>query len=335
MGQKFVLAQLDPFDPKCFGAKIPDSATVPSLTVFDVENLPLSLGVSIANSRCWALLPEYTSAVIASTEGAGGWTWPAAFAGTANRAKRTSYIANYELDRPVAHAVRISSPVAPTAATGFVHIAIAFDSTLNTTTWPWATSTAGMSGYQFYKRVTLASLTQSPLTLINKFTDETAFRYSSSNVGVTAGGFNSGNNEFQVLRSWGALLIAVEGVNQLSSIDIEHLLMTEAIPDPAGVLSGSTAAQAQPSLLAGAGHMSANTDFAHTEAQQDSYVQQGLNAAAQGMQAAGNEIVQEYILPIARQVGRGVASAALGYARSRLQARGIGGVNNNPYRLEA
>lgn len=326
--QKFILAQLDPFDPRCFGAKIPDSSTIPSLSVVDVENNALTL-TTATNSKAWAFLPQYTTAIVSSTEGAGSWTWAAAFGGRADRAKRASYIAAYELDRPVAHAIRISSPVAPTAATGFVHIAVGFESTLNTTTWEWPTTTGGLSGYQFYKRVTLASLTQSPLTLINKFVDETAFRYASANSGVSAAGFSSTQNEFHIWRSWGAIIIAVEGVNSTSPIDIEHLLLTESVPNASGVISGSTAAPFQPSILAGAGHASANTDFAHTEMQQDGYINQGLAAVAEGMQAAGNQAFQSFVLPLAQQVGYQGVAAAVNYGL------GIGGVNNNPNRLMA
>ena len=35
-----------------------------------------------------------------------------------------------------------------------------------------------MRDLPFYRKVTLASLTQSPLTVVNKFLDQTAFRYT-------------------------------------------------------------------------------------------------------------------------------------------------------------
>jgi len=326
--QKFVLATLDPFDPRSLGAKVPDASTMPSLSVVDVENQGLTLGV-ITNQRCFAFLPQYTTAYINSTEGAAGWTWPAAFAGTADRSKRAAYIGAYELDRPIAHAVRLSSPVAPTAATGFVHIAVAFESMLGLTTWPWPSTTSALSGYAFYKRVTLASLTQSPLTIVNKYCDETAFRYQSANTGVAASGFPATNNEFHVNRSWGAILIAIEGSSSLAPLEVEHLLMTEAIPQSSSVLTGTTAAPFQPSVLAGAGHATANTDFAHTESQQDTYVNQGIAAVAEGMQAAGNEAFNGFVVPLLQNVGYGTVAAAVNYGL------GIGGVNNNPNRLAA
>lgn len=110
-GEKFLLAQIDPFSPECFGAKIPDSNTVPSVAIHDVENFSLTLTVP-TNQRMFAFNPTYTSSVVESVEGAAGWAWVAAFGGTVNRQKRGSYIAAMELGRPCAHALRISSPVA-------------------------------------------------------------------------------------------------------------------------------------------------------------------------------------------------------------------------------
>lgn len=332
-GQKFILAQADPFDPKCLGAKIPDTSTVPSTPVADVENVSLPLVVA-TNQRCWALLPSYNTSIVSSTEGAAGWTWGAAFAGGATRTKRVAYVGAYELDRPVAHSVRISSAVAPTAATGFVHVAISFESNYQESTWTWPTTTAGMTGCQFYKRVTLASLTQSPLTIINKFTDETAFRYSSAN-SPSGSGTNAGDtNTFQVIggRSWGALLIAVEGVGSLAPLNVEHLLLSEAIPRFDSIVMGTNAAPSQPAILAGAGNMGANTDFVHTEMEQQSYIAQALESAAEGAARAGDEAAIRFLIPAANQVGYTAmgAVAAMGAA-----ALGIGGVNNIPYRLGA
>lgn len=332
-GQKFILAQADPFDTKCFGAKIPDSSTLPSVPLVDTEVQALTLTVA-TNTNCVAFLPAYTVAGVIATEGAAAWVWPAAFAGSFNRGKRVNYIASYELDRPVAHAVRISSSVAPTAATGFVHVAIDFQSNLNETTWTWPTSPAGMSSCAFYKRVTLASLTQSPLTIINKFTDETAFRYQSANSSATVAQQTGTANSFQILggHSWGALLVAFEGTGSLSPVNVEHLLMTEAIPSTGSIITGTTAAPSQPALLAGAGGMSANSDFAHTEDQQDSYIRDALQAAAQGAAAAGDVVMSEAILPMARRAGYAAVMTAATLGGQAI-GRGIAGVNSDPSRL--
>jgi len=332
--QKFILAQADPFDTKCFGAKIPDSSTLPSVSLVDTETQALTL-VTTSNAKCYAFLPQYTVAGVEATElNPVQWSWPAAFAGSFNRGKRTNYVASYELDRPVAHAVRISSSVAPTTATGFVHVAIDFQSNLGETTWSWPTTPSAMSGCQFYRRVTLASLTQSPLTIINKFTDETAWRYQSANSAATVAQLTGTANSFQIMgsRSWGALLVAFEGTGSTNPLNVEHILLTESIPTTGSIITGTTAAPSQPSILAGAGHMSATADFAHTEDQQPSYINQALNAAAAGVAAAGDVVMSEALLPMAQQAGYAAAMTA---ATLGVQAigRGISGVNADPNRL--
>lgn len=259
-GERFVIATVNPFEPAALGAKIPDSNTVPSVAIDDLEILPLTL-TTATNTKCYAFRPGYTSAVVESAEAAGGWTWPVAFAGATNRAKRSGYASNYELDRPVAHGVKIASPVAPTAATGWVHIALAYESFTGITSWPWPLTTAGLSGYQWYKRVTLASLTQQPLTIVNKFVDETAFRYLDA---ATADIGNGNALEFSVPKSWGTILIAFEGVGSLNPITVEHQLLTESIPKNSASVSGSPAAPPDARLNETAANISASNDFTTT-----------------------------------------------------------------------
>jgi len=325
-GEKFLFAQIDPFSPECWGAKIPDSNTVPSVASQDVENVSLAL-TTATNMRAWAFNPSYVTGQITSNEAAAQWVWPLAFAGGSNRSKYTSYSAQFELNRPTAHAVRISSPVAPLNATGFVHIAIAYESYYGATTWSWPTTPGGLSGYQYYKRVTLASLTQSPLTIVNKYVDDTAFRYLSTD----ASDIKQGQDlEFSVPHSWGTILIAVEGVGSTSPLSIEHLLLTEAIPKSTSTVSGSTAASFSPEIVQATSNMSAHTDFTHSETNQNEYMTNALNQVRAGAGAAGQELFDNVVLPVAYGIGQSaVHSAAAGF-QSML---GISGVNSNPNRL--
>jgi len=186
-GAKFVLAQLDPFDSaSCNGAKIPDSNTMPSVANSDCDIVNLSTTAVSTDLSGIAFRPGYTHGTVNATGGA-ALNWGAAFATNAlNRSKRAAYTAVIELTRPVAHAIRISSPLAPTSATGFVHLGLATEGIGGETTWTWPTTLAQMSGLQYYKRVTVASLTQSPITVINKWLDDTGFRYSMPNLAVDA-----------------------------------------------------------------------------------------------------------------------------------------------------
>jgi len=330
-GQKFLLAQGDPFEPRALGCKIPDSSTQPSVPIACQE---LSGGpvvtVPATDVSAIAYLPGLSNSILQATSGGGSWTWPVLFTGS-NWNKRTDVVAAVEAARPVAHGLRISSNTAPTSATGYVHLALAIETINNgVTTWPYATSIAQMSGYSWYKRVTLASLTQTPLTIINKYVDETAFRYLGIDGPVAALGANA--NTFHIPLSWGALLIAVEGVPSTQPVQVEMMLHLECIPKNVGVLSGSSAAPSSPGLLASAASVSSKTDFAHTEDQQDSYMAQVAHNALAGAADAGNAFNQNVILPIVRRAGNAAVNAALSAAIAGVG--GIVGVNSNPRRLQ-
>lgn len=331
-GDRFLLAQIDPFDTRSYGAKIPDSATVPSVALGNIQlyNPTLTTGT---NARAWAFLPTYTSGIIPSTEtGATSWGWTASFGGSVNWDKRTDFSNTFELCRPTGHAVRISSAVAPTSAVGFVHIAVATEAFNGTSTWPFATDFGKMADYPFYRRVTLASLTQSPLTIINKYTDETAFRYSGADTGgVNTGATGADPAEFHIPWSWGAIMIAVESVNSTAPLSLEMVMHHECIPKNTGVVQGSAAAVNTPSILTAAAHVSANLDATHTEDQQDSYISQAINLAAQGASdvlGGVSESVGNVVRNVAYNAGASATQAALS-----VLGRGIGGVNNNPNRL--
>lgn len=282
-GEKYVLAQIDPFSNLVEGAKIPDSNTIPSVAAKDTELTNVALAVS-TNVACTAFLPSYACAFVVATEGAGSWSWPAAFGSAFTRGKNTAYTNEFVVDRPVAHGIRLSSSVAPTSATGYVHIAIAVESNRGKTTWSWPTTVSGMSGYQHYKRVTIASLTQEPLIVVNKFTDETAYRYSDTTVSDENN--PSANSAFSIPLSWGAILVAIEGANVINPISAEHVLLTEAIPKKTGAVRGTMAAPTNYDILAGAGHASATTPPTRSDSQGEA----ATAAAAQRLSQVANDL---------------------------------------------
>jgi len=344
-GQKFILAQADPFETKSFGGKIPDSSTIPSIATPVQYNYSLTTpgtGLDQPNfAHCWAFYPTLQSCNIAAFgQSTTSWDWTNVGTVLSNSPQYTNFSTSFEAFRPVAHAIRISCPFAPTAATGFVHVALATESMYSgtgTVTAPFfqlASGISSMSGYTFYKRVTLASLTQSPLTIINKWTDESAFRYSSpfaNPVGVAPTASNV-HNQFHIPLSWGTLLIAVEGVSAVSTpataitpLQAEIILHTENIPDKSGTLIGSTAAAFDSGVLNAVSQSVARTDFSHTEEQQDSHMNSFVNEVAQ---AAGNAGID--VGGLLRAAGRRVVGAGIDYALGRY---GVGGVNNFPDRL--
>jgi len=331
-GLKFLIANADPFEPRAIGCKIPDSNTVPSVASPQQELTALAL-TAAGTSKAWVFNPTLTSSILSSTEGAGSWTWPALFTGTTSWSKRADFAATFELFRPVAHGVRISCANAPTSTTGFVHVAVAYEAYNGVTTWPFPTNVSGLSGYPWYKRVTLASLTQSPLTIINKYVDETAFRYN----GADTGGISSADPmEFHVPFGWGSIIIAVEGSSTITPLEVESMLHTECIPKFSGVIMGSTAAPYTPSLLGATAHMVSNTEFTHTESNQNEHFSSSIAAAiGAGAQQAGNVALNQVLKPMAMRAGYNLAGHAISYGLAGIASlsAGIAGVNSNAERL--
>lgn len=347
-GDKFALCQADPFEPKFFGGKIPDSSTIPSIPTPVQYNFSLTTGATTQPNwaHCWAFWPTVRSSQLrANSSDPVSWSWVSPVSYDAPVA--STFQTQFEAFRPVAHAIRLSCPTAPTSTTGFVHVALATETvyTAPGSAGSQFVNLAGnlsdLSGYTFYKRVTLASLTQSPLTIINKWTDETAFRYSSplATPNTTAASGENMANQFHIPLSWGVLMVAVEGIStsttpgSVSPLQAEIILHTENIPQKTSALIGSTAAAYSSGVLNAVSQAVANTDFSHTEAEQPRVEAQYLGE----LQAAGGEFVAGVagtLYQYARQAGASLAYAGLrsvaGYMSGGL---GVGGVNNNPNRL--
>jgi len=342
-GEKFVMIQSDPFDTKYFGAKIPDSSTIPSLPT------PLQYNYSLTTdpasqpnwAHAWAFYPCVKNANV-RLNGLSPTSWSVSSFSTSDAPQASSFLTQFEAYRPVAHSIRLSCPFAPTTTTGFVHIAIATETVFTAggsavqQITQLASNLSDLSGYTFYKRVTLASLTQSPITLINKWTDETAFRYQSPAALVPTDA-TAGPNTFHVPFSWGTLMVAVEGVSSataaaaITPLQAEVTLHSECIPQKTSTLLGSTAAAYSSGVLNAVSQAVAQTDFAHTEDQQEntirSYAEEVANAMGTStaeLQGLAGQAVRAGLRYGARYVAGGAA---------RRMANGIGGVNNNPYRL--
>jgi len=340
---KFALAQIDPFEPKCLGAKIPDSNTIPSIANADTDQVSLAAPSTNGNLIAIAFNPSYATSVQAATDGAGSVTWSATWSQRRNYANVVSSI---EAIRPVAHAIRVSSPLAPTSTVGFVHIGLAVESRVNSTNSALPdlpTTVNQMTGLAHYARFTLASLTQSPVTVINKWIDETGFRYDDPRSGpsyVASGGtpFNSVQsiqNTLNFGQSWSSIVVMVEGQSTGSSpISFEHLLLTECIPKKDAFILGSSAAPHSPGTMSAVSAMTAEGGFSHTEAQQDSYTQQMLSNLAAGAATAGEQVFQNVAVPLMQRVGQVAVNSATNYAiQGIVGLAGIAGVNSNANRL--
>jgi len=335
---KFALAQLDPFEPKCLGAKVPDTNTMPSIANADTDQVTLAGPATNGNLIAIAFNPSYASSILAATEGAGSVSWGINFA---QRRNYSNVVAAVEAIRPVAHAVRMVSPLAPTSTTGFVHVGISVESRVNSglgNVPDYPTTVNQMTGLAHYKRFTLASLTQSPVTIINKWIDETAFRYDDPRTTYTFSGSAASSNtsQLQFQASWGTLIVMIEGqpTSATTPISFEHLLLTECLPRKDAWILGTQAAPHSPGTMSAVSVMTGEHDFAHTEAQQDTYIQEGLRAFERGASVAGERVWNDVAAPLLQRFGNAVVNTGAAMAFNAISGRGgIPGVNSNPGRL--
>jgi len=331
---KFALAQLDPFDARCQGAKVPDSNTIPSIANVDQDQVTLGTGATVGNLHGIAFFPSYTSATLVAGPGAAlNWSINSFSA----RRNQPSVNTNVEGIRPVAHAIRVSSSLAPTSTTGFIHIGLAVESSSNVPIVgvpDLPTTINEMTGLPHYKRFTIASLTQSPITAINKWIDETAFRYdtvTSTPSFATTGGVQTALN---FLQSWATIVVIVEGAPVSSNVlGFEHLLMSECIPKRTAFVLGTQAAPNSPGTMSAVSTMQTGTEFSHTEAEQESYISQGLQELDRGARVAGAQIWSNVAAPLLQRFGAGVVNTGTRMAVNAIMGRGgLVGVNSNPNR---
>lgn len=225
---KYELANLNPFDYRVNGVKIPDSNTQPSETTYDENRTTISVGGS-AFAECSAFLPVIGATSVTSVGAtATTWTWNPGFGGTVASSNAALIRADFVGVRPAGHGIRISCPLAPLNVTGFCHICIVPVETFAQTTWQFPTSISQMVNLPWYKRYTLASLTQRSVTVVNKFLDASATRYTDSDALTVA---TATNTDFMFGNSWCAIIVAVEGAAASTNpLTIDSIVHYEGLP---------------------------------------------------------------------------------------------------------
>jgi len=224
---KYELVNMNPFDQRCLGVKIPDSNTQPSETTVDDNRWAMTVDASQnASARAFLPLVDYNT-VVGVPAGSSSWTWPAGFAGANASSNASNIKGEFVGIRPVGHGVRLSCPLAPLNVTGFVHVCIVPQELYFVSTWQFPTTVGQMANLPWYRRFTLAQLTQRSVTVVNKFLDQSATRY----VDADGGGFASaGTNEFQFGNSWCAVIVAVESAPALSTaLTVETIVHYEGL----------------------------------------------------------------------------------------------------------
>lgn len=332
---QYQLSQVDAFDPRSVGVKIPDSNTTPSCGIMVSDDLNLSVpGNNWA--QCFAFQPSIsTTMVVGPGASSSTWTWPINFGGSQSSAKYGSVAANYDLYRPVSHGVRISSSLSTTSATGFVHIAV-YPSRTTKSTWDFPTSLALMSECMWYTRITVSSLTQTPYVIQNKFLDCTAQRYIDTNDSTNRQGDNptgTGNTTragvFNVANEWCTILIAIEGAAVgaavTNPISAETLVHYEALPSPGGVQAGNPAAHMDPQDLQGASSIAAQID--PVQQVSPSGQSSSIRAATAVLQATGN-LMSDIGSNLQTPVYNALLSAGTAVGTQYINQRGAQATNN-------
>lgn len=334
---KFLLGQIDPFDERVAGAKIPDANTTPSSTSIVNDEVNINGGgiVALAGMAFNPFIKNTT--VTANPASATSWTWPAAFAGT-DSSRLSAINTNYNAVRTVAHGVRLSCPVAPTSVTGFCHVALYVQSLYGDTTWDLPVDLSGLNQCVWYKRYPLAMLTQRTLTIVNKITDCTSTMYMDS-ASDRASVVTSGNDMQLQTNGFGTIVVIVEGipVSSATQLSAENIIHLECLPKFSGLITPSPAADYNPQELAATSRASSALDATTLQGEEDRRINQAVNAVLQGAQNAASGFA-DYVYGAAQQgaynFGYGVVQGLAGVAGGMIGG-GIPGVTNMrlvPYR---
>jgi len=252
----FTLAHVNPFDRKCFDARVPDQSTAPSSAFFlyDTYELP----TSTVNAAAFALTPwtGYYGVPGSNNTSTTAWTWTAGFANKQIYSKYTNVATQYTLWRPVASGARLSCPLSPQTVTGYCHVCLYPVTNYGDTTFEFPVNISQMQDCPFYQRFTLAQLIAKPITVINKFSDDSAFRYRDTGDYGTPTTTGTEYHNF----GWMAIIIAVTGQPSGSTpLNIENICHGEG-QGIVGQLSGDlTSEKFRPSVVAATAEYVADT----------------------------------------------------------------------------
>jgi len=323
---KFMMAQIDPFHPDSYNVRVPDESTAPSSAFFLFDSINLATA-SLGNAVARYFFPSCHTVAVQSVEvNPQSWTWSGAYSNVINPARSVLAQTQYSVARPVAHGVKISCPMAPTSVTGFCHIALYTLDLYGNTTWALPTNVSQMTECPFYRRVTLASLTQNALIVVNKYLDQTAFRYIDTGSNEA---FEAGKGSFHVPSSWMGIMVVVEGHSAAivqSIVNVESIAHFEGQSKFGGL---NTDGQAEPGNIY-VQQQSANASSRSQASYMDN-TQEAYNRAA--------EMASNFVSSAATSAGQGFATGVAGVVggavANAMGAPGIDGINDNPDRLSS
>jgi len=316
---KFLIAHINPFHEAAYGVRVPDRSTAPSthLYTFDVNQMAVN-----ATSQASATIyyPNIRSVSVVMTPGTSTtWLPAAAFAGNQNTNRLAGITSNYEVMRPVAHGIRLSSPLSVTQAIGFVHICLFSESIYNKGTWDVPSSISQMTTLPDYQRIPLSKLTETSLIVVNKFLSEGAFQYRSVDDNSHAVGQIVANLP-SVPQGFMAICVVIEGgppsSNALSAEMITHYEAQPTYSTQAPSTTQNAEPANTPAMDACANGSSGQSSFEDTA--------EGLSERASAF--AASAVVNGAQAGVQRAM-MGAAAAALGVGIRRVQSSGVETVN--------
>lgn len=284
-GDKYVLSQADPFDENVDGVKIPDANAQPSVPLKAEDTFDVAINAS-ETTRAIGINPTLNKTFYGSaTNTASAWTWGSSYAGTVSSTKLSQLRSDFELFRPVAHACRITSGLAPTAAKGFLHVAVFTMSTFGQTTWPCPTTISELQSVPGYKRYPIGRLTAEGVTVVNRPLDCTAQRYIDTDNDIYG---SSATNEFNVPCQWGTIIIAVTGCDASTvPVSIENIIHSECIPRSTSISQATSAAKYNVAALAAAANAQSKTQASALDSEKPMRKANALQHALNGLGVMG------------------------------------------------
>lgn len=273
MMPKYIKALVNPFQKDVYGVRIPDTSTSPSSSLMLYDELTISADHTNPTwARAQLFVPNSSQySYITVPAAANSWTIPAAFGGATATNKQIAVQSNFDLVRPVAHALRITCQQAATGAAGYCHIALVDLDTFGTTWQNLPQDIGGMASNLTYRRVTLASLTQNPLVVVNRYMDQTAFSYVSCK-NKEIGSFNQSMPFMNAFHSWMGILVVFEGMGVAADAviaSVENICHFEVTSQPSGVNPDHPAEMSNPEVLDAAANCQSHSNCSFIEGTTD------------------------------------------------------------------
>lgn len=249
----FTMAQLNPFAPQAFGAKVPDEATMPSATAFSRDLVPISIGVTLAGAGYVFRFGSQDGFVPLSPVTSVQWSSPT-FASATDVGNSAALAANFAALRTVAFGIKLMTRQSAFTASGYVHIALVPEVIgANNTTFLYPTTVGLMQYSPYYRKIPIADLIEDEIIVCGKYTDVgTAFRYLAAEPSLDV---NPGYTEAAPTSGWSGIMVWVEStaLNIPNIVDVEVIHHYEALVQNSGtggVIDITRAAPHSPGALA-------------------------------------------------------------------------------------